>query len=113
MAEAKAIYEFTKQGYHIFNQVSGKAPFDLVIYKEEELLKVSVKSVLKRNSRGKYEVQLKRVRSNKTENKIYPFDNSECDLLVVYIVDLDKLCIFYANKITAKHTLNIPEIMLK
>ena len=34
IAESRTIYELTKMKYHVFNQVTGKAPFDLVAYKE-------------------------------------------------------------------------------
>ena len=92
LAEAKVILEYTKLGYHIFNQITGKAPFDIVIYKDGDLKKVSIKSCNKLpNSVGSYSVEVGRVRSNKTENKIYKFNKEECDILAIYLVKEDRL----------------------
>jgi len=107
LAEAKIIYELTEKKYHIFNQVSGKAPFDLVAFKDNDLLKISVKSVSVTNKNGNYEVQLKRVRSNKTENKIYNFDPKECDVLAVFVIPLNKVFYFKSTNIKTKSTFTI------
>jgi len=84
--------DLTAKHYHIFNQVSGKAPFDLVAYRDGELRRVSVKSCNKDPRKdGGFVIEVGRVRANKTENKIYKFDQSECDLLAIYIVKEDRI----------------------
>lgn len=100
IAELKVMTDLTAKHWHIFNQVSGKAPFDLVAYKDGMLKRVSVKSCSKEpNGAGSYVIEVGRVRSNKTENKIYKFDQNECDILAIYIVKEDK--IIYVDSFTA------------
>lgn len=92
LAETKIIHEFTKDKWHVFNQVSGKAPFDIVIYKDGVIKRVSIKSCNKEKGWGdKYQIEVGRVRSNKTENKIYKFSKEECDILAIYLVKEDKI----------------------
>lgn len=91
-AEARAVYELTKARYHVFSQISGKAPFDLVASKGAQLLRISVKSTNVRGSDGSYPVQIKKVRPNKSTNTIVHFDPTECDVLAVYINELDLVC---------------------
>lgn len=102
IGEAKVIARLTEERYHVFNQVTGKAPFDLVAYKDGEMKRVSVKSIEKKNKDGNYTVQLKSVRSNKTSNKIVNFDNTSCDILAVYIAELDEVLLLNSCDITAK-----------
>lgn len=113
IAEAKVIYELTRLEYHIFNQVTGKAPFDLVAYKNNILYKISVKSVSVCNKYGSYDVQLKRVRSNKNINKIYNFDSTECDILAIYIYQEDLVLFYKASDIKVKSTLTINKEYIK
>lgn len=42
LSELKVMAHFSEKGYHIFNQVSGKAPFDIIVYKEGVLSRVSI-----------------------------------------------------------------------
>lgn len=108
LGESKVIYELTKKGYHIFNQVSGKAPFDIVIYKEGVLKRISIKSCAKKpNTVGNYSIEVGRVRSNKTSNKIYKFSKDECDILAVYIVDLDEVIYLDSEYAHDKRQINI------
>ncbi len=92
LAEMKVITDLTEKKWHVFNQVSGKAPFDIVVYKDGILKRISIKSCNKEPTpTGKYSIEVGRVRSNKTENKIYKFSKEECDILAVYIVKIDKI----------------------
>ena len=99
LAETRVIYELSKKGYHIFNQISGKAPFDIVIYKDGVMKRVSIKCCNKKgNTAGTYQIEIGRVRSNKTSNTIYKFDKDECDILAIYVVEIDE--VFYLDPIT-------------
>lgn len=106
-AETRVIYELTKAKYHVFSQVSGKAPFDLVAYRDNVLLRVSVKSVVQKDKHGSFVVQLKTVRSNKTENKITTFDNTSCDLLAVYLDETDQVCWLPTGKVKATSAITL------
>lgn len=107
LGEAKVISKLTEEKFHIFSQITGKAPFDLIAVKENLLFRVSVKSIEKSDKYNNYIVQLKSVRSNRHTNKIINFDNTSCDLLCVYVVDLDKVIILDAKQITAKSALSL------
>ena len=107
-AEMKVMYELTKNKFHVFNQVSGKAPFDLVAYKNNKLYRVSVKStVVEAKESGGYPIQIKKVRPNKTKNTIVNFKSTDCDVLAVYIDKLDAVCWIPAAKIIATCMLTI------
>ena len=45
LSEVKVMADLAYKDYHIFNQISGKAPFDLVAYKENVLSRISAKSL--------------------------------------------------------------------
>lgn len=92
VSEAKIVADLTVQDYDIFTQSSGKSPFDLIAHKDGKILRVQVKSCGRKDSRGRFNVQLKSVRHNKTENKIIKFDPNSCDLLAIYLFEVDKIC---------------------
>lgn len=52
-------------------------------------------------------MHLKRVRPNKTQNMIHPFDSSRIDLLAVYITSLDRMVIFEARNLQQRSALSI------
>jgi len=108
LSELKVMTDLANQGYHIFNQVSGKAPFDIVISKGTELKRVSIKSnSQKPNKLGKYQIQLRRIRSNKTKNKIYKIEDNEFDILAIYIKEEDRIVYLSINEVKGRSTINI------
>lgn len=107
LAEAKTIATLTAQRWHIFNQVSGKAPFDLVAVKDNKLLRISVKGTANKDKNGSYLVQIGKVRSNKKINKVYKFDPISCDQVAVYILEIDTVCFIPAKLISSGRTLSL------
>lgn len=107
LAETKVMMRLTEFKYHVFNQISGKAPFDLVAYKDGMLYRISVKSNGGYGNKSSYYVQLRRIRSNKTKNVIHMYDNSSCDYVAVYLSEVDKVCFFKSDDIKSKNILNI------
>ena len=72
------------------------------------MLRVEVKTTAARTKNNKgWVVHLKRVRPNKTQNKIHPFDSSRIDLLAVYITPLDRVVIFEAKNLHQRSTLSV------
>ncbi len=110
IGEAKVLTYFVERGYNVFTQFDGKAPFDLVIYKEGTLKRVSVKSTaycnLARTPKC-WTVELKSTRLNRTKTVIRKFDNSTCDLLAVYIQPEDRVEVFDSKDIKATCALTI------
>lgn len=99
LGEAAAIKHFIQNGYEIFTQFSGKAPFDFVAYLDNELYRVSVKSTTVRSPSGRWVVQIRRKRHNRTGNMSFAFDNTSCDLVAVYIVPEDRVIIIDSTMI--------------
>jgi hypothetical protein len=103
LGEIKVMADLASKGYHIFNQVSGKAPFDLFIYKDGESKRVSVKSTIKDpNSLGKYNIELRRIRSNKNTNTIYKIEVDEFDILAIYIQKEDRIVYLNIDEVIGK-----------
>lgn len=100
-SEARTIAEYTKHGWHVFDQVSGKAPFDLIAYKDGEVRRVTVKASTQKSRSGKnsYNVELRSIRSNRTKNKINLLNKDQFDEIVVYIEPLDVLYFFKPEEV--------------
>lgn len=108
LGEISAIKEFIRQGFEVYKSVSDNSLYDFIAAKDGELFKVEVKSTkTSPRSNGVYKVQLKRVRSNKNENRIHYFDNSRIDILVIYIEIEDKILLFNAKDLKVKTELTI------
>lgn len=107
LGEARVIAELTRNRFHVFSQVSGKAPFDLVAYKDNQLYRISVKAVGKKDEKGVYNIQPKTVRPNRTCNKITNFDNTSCDLLAIYLQEDDEVVIFKSSEVVVKSAMTI------
>lgn len=108
LSELKVMSGLASQGYHIFNQSSGKAPFDIIAYKDGLCKRVSVKATdSEPNKVGKYQIQLRRIRSNKTSNKIYKIEENEFDILAIYILKEDKVIYVDISEVIGRSTINI------
>ncbi len=108
LAEAKTLVHFVSQGYDVFTQTSGKAPFDLVIHKERRTERVEVKSTATRNrARTGWVVQLKKVRHNRNVNNIVPFDKTLSDVLAIYIAPIDRVVVLETARIETRTAITI------
>jgi RIO-like serine/threonine protein kinase len=108
VSELKVMADLAAKGYHIFNQISGKAPFDIIAYKDNVLKRISIKSTTKdSNTIGKYLIELRRVRSNKTTNSIYKIEDNEFDILAVYIFKEDKIIYLPISAVIGKGMISI------
>ena len=108
VSELKVMADLAVKGYHIFNQISGKAPFDIIAYKDGVLKRISIKSTTKQpNTIGKYAIELRRIRSNKTSNNIYKIEENEFDILAVYIFKEDKIIYLPIEIVLGKGMINI------
>lgn len=97
---------FLKRGYEVYSPATDNAKYDFLVHKDGLIETVEVKSTSVK--RGElWRVQLKRVRSNKNENRIMNFDNSQVDYLAVYIEPLDKVIIYKAKDIKSKTELSL------
>lgn len=103
LAEAEAIAYYTKLGYHVFVQATGKAPFDLCVYKDGQIKRINVKGTTqKTRSNSGYIVELKSVRANKTENKIKKLDPDSYDELFVFVEPLNEHFVFTPEEVNGR-----------
>ena len=98
IAESRVLTELLKCEFSVFVQFSGKEPFDLAAYRDGIFVRIQVKSTTVRSLKGdSFIVQLKSVRHNRTKNTIKRFDSSLCDVLAVYVDELDRVCFIRAS----------------
>lgn len=91
-----------QHGYQVFVQFGGKCVIDLVAWKDGKTFTISVKSVACPLSRyGAYAAQLRRIRGVRGKIKVHPFDPKSCDVLAVYIHEIDKVCFVKASDVTS------------
>ena len=101
LGEIAVMKHFAALGYNVYSAVTENAPVDLIVELEGKFSTVEVKSTSYRYRDG-YKVQLKKVRSNKSANKITNFNPNAVDFLAVYIVPDDVVKIFLPSEVTAK-----------
>lgn len=106
VSEAKVSADLAFNRFDVFNQETGKAPFDKVVHKDGKILRISVKSVLSSKD-GVHYVQLRSIRHNKTKNKIIHFDPESCDYVAVYLFELDKVCYLPSSEIGDRAEVNL------
>lgn len=77
-----AIYEYTKMGWCVSIPINDNQPYDLIVDRGDGPKRVQIKTTgfLRSN---RYQVQLKSVRPNKTENIIRNFDHSAVEELFI------------------------------
>lgn len=100
LGKAKVVTRLIELGYDVFLEFDGKSPFDLVIHKNDVLERVEVKYTGTRNKANTgWKVQLKKVRPNRTRNKIINFDKTKLEKLVVFIEPLNLVVLFESKDI--------------
>lgn len=109
LGEAKALEYFIKLGYDVFVSFGGKAEFDLVIYcKETKIIsRVSVKTTSNKLKSGKFEVQLREVRSNKNKNNIRYFNKDSSDLVFIYVIPDDRCVVLLSKDINNTSSISV------
>lgn len=101
LGEAKVLTYFVEHGYDVFTQFAGKAPFDLAVYKDGIIYRVSVKSCTYKKEKA-WRVAIGQ------GSTVRSFDSSKSDLLAIYIVPEDKILIFKSSDLHGKHKISIP-----
>jgi hypothetical protein len=102
-----AIAYLTKKGYNVSVPLVDNQSYDLVCEIDGNLKKVQVKSTrTKENSN--YCIQLRSIRSNRTENTIHKFDNNSCDYLLA-VTEVGDIYFIPTSEIKSKSTLSLGE----
>lgn len=113
VSEAKVLTDLVFRGFDVFSSTTGKTPFDLVAHKDGKLLKIQVKSVSKQGRDGNYEVGLKSVKHNKTRNLHVPLNPNSCDILAIYVLELDKICYLNPKTLTSFNSIRLRQTSAK
>lgn len=116
LGELAVAKELALLGHEIYVPMTDSSGYDLLCVINDKPLRVEVKSTSKPNASGSYVLQIKKVRSNKTTNKISDFDNTKVDILALYLEDIDKVILLDAKLVTQKSAIqfkryNMPHIM--
>lgn len=77
-----AVFDFTMRGWCVSIPINDIQSYDLVLDKGDGPKRVQIKTTQYKKN-GSYIVQLKSVRPNRTENKIYRLDRTRIDYLYV------------------------------
>lgn len=106
LGEAAVQLELIKAGYEVYSPAFDNASSDMIVKKNGKLFMVEVKSCAS-TRRGRYRVQLRKVRASKNHNRIEYFDPNKVDILGVYIVPEDRVILIPSSEITVKTELVI------
>ena len=106
LGEISVQKEFILSGYEVYSPVTDNTKYDLIASKDGKVYTVEVKST-NRKVGGFYRVQIKKVRSNKTRNVVTRFDNTQVDLLAIYIEPEDRVIVYKAEEITVGSELRV------
>lgn len=108
LGELATMKHFLGLGFEVYAAVTDSSTYDAVLAKNGRLYKVEVKTTAARNRQNTgWVVQIKSVRSNKTQNRIVEFDNTKVDYLAVYISPIDKVVVYEATSMKQKNSVSI------
>jgi hypothetical protein len=102
-----AIAFLTKKGYNVSVPLVDNQSYDLVCEIGGQLKKVQVKST-RTLENSNYCIQLRRIRSNRSENTIHKFDNDSCDYLLA-VTELGDIYFIPTSDIHSRSTLSLGE----
>ncbi len=108
LSELKVMSDLASKDYHIFCQIGGKAPFDIIAYKDGKTIRISVKSIstdIKKS--GKYVAELRRVRSNTKTTAVYKIEKNDFDIMAIYIAKEDKIVYLKIDTVIGRSSINI------
>lgn len=91
LGESYIMSAFIKMGAEVYLPFGGNTTYDMIVVNDGSYYTVECKTASVRNKAGGYTVQIKSVRSNKTQNVIKPFDPSKVDILAIYLVPDDQV----------------------
>ncbi len=105
LGEAKTLAYFVENDYQVYLPFQENGEYDLIVIKDGKIQTVSVKSTSVKSGRG-YSVSLRTV-SRRKDNQIVvkKFNNTNIDLLAVYIQPEDRVVIINGLDIKATNSI--------
>jgi hypothetical protein len=109
LGEAKVLTYFIENDYEVFLPFADNGPYDLLVVKDKQIQKVSVKSTSSLASANTWSVELRTV-SRRKDNKttVTKIDKQDLDLLAVYIIPEDRVIILDIKTIDSTSYVGIP-----
>ena len=102
----KAQLDLFEQGFMILNPVTEHAPFDLVVYRGGEFLRIQVK-YKSLDKAGAITVHFRSSWADKSGTKMRQIDKNEVDLYCVYCPDTDACYYFDPKQFNRSVTLRV------
>ena len=109
LAEAKVVAALLHERWEVFTAVSGKAPFDLIAARGDQLLRVEVKGCATPQPNGGFAVSLRSVRPNRSGNTVHYLSESTSDLVAIFLEPLDVVCFFPTSHLAGRSTITLHE----
>lgn len=109
LAEAKVTARLLHDRWEVFTSASGKAPFDLVAVRGEQVLRVEVKGCATRRPNGGFAVSLRSVRSNRTGNSVRYLSPRVSDVVAIYLEPIDAVCFSATSQLSGRTTITLHE----
>lgn len=102
LAEVKVAAWMIENGYEVYLPLSDGSVYDMLVVRDDQTQRVSVKYTSERKPSGKWRVCLVQTsRRNNSEMHTVKFDNSRYDVLAVYIGPEDRIVLIPCNEISA------------
>ena len=95
LGEARAIVDFVSCGFDVYTQFSGNNPFDFIVYRNNNLWIVEVRTTTKVSKNNSYEFSLVGTAYGPDRTVIHKPLNKNIDILACYVQPLDTIC--YVN----------------
>lgn len=106
LAESKVIARLVELGFEVFVPLFCHSSIDLIAIKGKKQFKISVKG--SSTKRGEtFLTYIRSIRTNNTQTKIVKFSSTHCDILAVYIRQLDVVCFLPAAEISESYMIGL------
>ena len=102
LAEAKVIAYLIENGYEVYMPFSDNSKYDVVAIKNGVVKRISTKFTSVRKQSGSWVVEMRQIYRGKDIINIDKFDNTQYDLIAVYLGPIDRVILVEASKATAR-----------
>lgn len=107
IGEAKALAYFIEKGYNVYLPFGTASTNDMIIEKNCELKRVSVKTTkTKAKAVGETNKYIVKIRQGKLNNQI-PFNSNASDIVCVYILPENRFVLLNSKEITNKYEITV------
>lgn len=112
LAEAKVISYLIENEYEVYVPFSNNSKYDVIAIKDGVVKKISVKFTSVKKNSETWEIEMRQIFRGNGKININKFDNTQYDLVAVYIGPKDKVVLVDATK-AKKRGLYIRDSMLE